>query len=786
MRYKGSALPIGTRVADLISRMTLAEKVVQLTSARMGNIISDMEHMTFSAKKAQKNLPHGCGYMGRIGGATDLKPNEIARLINQIQRYLMEETRLGIPAFFLTEATSGVLSRDHTLFPQNLGAGAMFNEHLVYQMGDAVRREMLATGERMALAPVVDVVRDHRYGRFEESYGEDVYLVTQCGIAYTKGLQSDSLEQGIAATLKHYAAQGISDGGRNCAPIHVGEREMLDVYAVPFEAAIQEAGAACIMAAYHEWNGVPCHVSHHLLKDMLRNQFGFEGLVMSDGNGVQLVKTFHDFCEHLEDTVPLTLEAGIELELDHMFKHHLKDLVEAGRVPEALVDGAVSRVLALKFALGLFDQPYVEENQAAGVVGCSDHAAIAAEMARQSMTLLKNEQEILPLKKNIKSIAVVGPLAHKKEFAYSDYSYPSHIEDMYYSSEGLTEEEVIARTLFFKKKDTKYEDLFHDTRTVLEAIQAKVLPDTKVHYAQGLKDTYNYHGTADFFQIEEAVAAAQQAEVIIAVCGDTSGMGRENDSGESVDRVTIGLSEEQRRLLRALKALNKPMVLVLCNGRPLELLYESEVMDAILEAWRPGLEGAAAIADVLFGDYNPAGRLPVTLPKTLGQLPAYYAQHLTGKRQFWRETYLETDLKPLYSFGYGLSYTAFEYQNTAMTQLPDRIRVETEVKNVGGMDGEEVIQVYVRKRYTSVKQPERELKAYKRVYAGQGEAAAAAFDISFDSLGYHNLQNQLVLENCVLDVMLGSASDQIHQEQSFHLVFEGGVRRIARRVFSNQ
>ena len=784
MVYKDPSKPVEERVKDLLDRMTLDEKIAQLSSARMGDIISDMETMTISLEKARKNIPHGCGHLSRVGGATDLMPREIARVTNEIQRYFVEETRLGIPVFFITEATSGVLSREHTLFPQNIGAGAMFNDELVYEMGNAVREEMLSTGERFALAPVVDIVRDHRYGRYEESYGEDVYLVSQCGMAYTRGLQSQYLKEGIIATLKHYVAQGISDGGRNCAPIHVTDREILDEYAVPFEAAIREAGASCVMAAYHEIDNVPCHASKKLLTDFLRNKFGFQGLIISDGGGIQLIKNHHDYCEKLEDTVPLALNAGIESELDFMYKAYLKQLCLEGKVDMDLVDKAVAKVLTLKFKLGLFDNPYVDENAVDDIVCSKKHISIAKKMAQQSMTLLKNDG-ILPLSKNIDSIAVVGPLANKKEFAYSDYSYPSHIEDMYYTSEGLSEEEVIARTLFFKKKDTTYEKLFHDIKTVYQTIKDTVSPDTKVYLAEGLKDTYNYHNDPDFFSIDEAVEAASKASVIVAVCGDTSGMGRENDSGESVDRSEIHLSNEQRLFLKELKKLGKPIVLVLCNARPLEISYESENMNAILEAWRPGMEGASAIAEVLFGDYNPAGRLPVTLPKCLGQLPVYYSQRLSGKKQFWRNTYLEVDLNPLYAFGYGLSYSSFEYEDVSMTQHDDRITVRATIRNNGPYDGEEVVQVYVRKRFTSVTQPERELKAYKRIFIKNGEKATVEFDIMYDSLCYHNIDYRLGLENCTLDVMVGSSSDNIHAEESFNLKFDGGFREVKRRVFTN-
>ena len=548
MIYKNPSKPVEDRVKDLLSRMTLDEKIAQMTWASLLDVMTDRHTLTFSEEKASANIPHGCGYLNRIGGETELKPAQMAAVINRIQKHLVEKTRLGIPALFVTEATSGVLSRDHTLFPQNIGAAAMFNEEPVQQMGDAVRKEMLSTGERLALAPVVDVVRDHRFGRYEESYGEDVYLVTQCGMAYTKGLQSDSLDQGIAATLKHFAAQGISDGGRNCAPIHATKREILDSYAVPFEAAIREADAACVMAAYHEWHDMPCHASKELLVDILRKKLGFNGLLMADGSGIKLVKEFHQYCETLDEAIELTLKAGIQMELlEYSLKDGLKPLVEQGRIDISIIDRAVSKMLSIKFRLGLFDNPYVDVDRVQETVCCKKHREIAGEMARQSLTLLKNKDNLLPLSPDIASIAVVGPLADKKEFAYSDYSYPSHIEFMYHLSEAL-EGEIIPTSVFLKRKDTRFEDLYHDVKTVYQAICERVGSKTRVYLAPGLKDTTDYNHDPDFYALEEAVGAASKADVVVAVCGDTSGIGYENDSGESVDRVKIGLSDEQRTL----------------------------------------------------------------------------------------------------------------------------------------------------------------------------------------------------------------------------------------------
>lgn len=785
MDYKNKDSSVNNRVDDLLSRMTVSEKIMQLTSVGLGEVISDLKNHKFSYELAHENISEGCGYMGRIGGSTDLYPQEMAELMNQIQEYFIEETRLGIPVIFLTEATSGVLSRNHTHFPQNIGVGAMFDEQPVREMGDVIRKEMTATGERMALAPVVDVIRDHRYGRFEESFGEDKYLTSQYGKAYTEGIQSENLKNGVVATLKHFVVQGISDGGRNCAPVHVSEKEILDDYAVPFAAAINDANAEAVMAAYHEIDQVPCHASRKVMKDILRNKIDFKGLIISDGSGIQLLHSFQEYCASETEAAKLALKAGIELELDSMYKKYLEKLLEKEQVTVKLLDKAVMKVLSLKFRLGLFDDPYVDEKKVKEKVAVSENINTSRKMALKSMTLLKNN-DILPLSGNEESIAVIGPLADNKKFAYGDYSYPTHFEEVFSKSDELPEEEILARSLFYKKPDTEYKELFHEGKTVLEAVKEYVSSETEVYHAAGLKDTYNYYDWEDFYELDAAVKTASQAEVIVAVCGDTSGMGPENDSGESMDRTEITLSKAQRQLLKELSKLNKPVILVLCNGRPLELSYESKNMEAILEAWKPGMRGGEAICEVLFGNYNPGGRLPVTLPKTLGQLPVYYSQRPTGKKQFWRNTYLETDLDPLYEFGYGLSYTYFTYQNIEMYKKENLVKVRVTVENSGDYDGEEVIQVYVRKKYTSVLQPERELQGYKRIFIKKGNKVTVEFEINFSSLCYHDKNDDLVLENCELEVMVGASSQNIKGQQTFELRFAGGKKKFSGRTFTNK
>ncbi len=775
---------VNERVAALLAQMTVEEKLAQLGAARMSDFLDFRDGFAFDAEAAKRHVPLSVGYLGRIGGASDLAPQELARRCNEIQRHFVEHTRLGIPVLFMTEATSGVLSRSHTLFPMNLAAGAMFDPDLVREMGDAIRQEMLATGERWALAPVVDVIRDPRYGRFEESFGEDVLLCAANGIAFTRGLQSDDLSRGIAATLKHFVAQGISDGGRNTAPVHLGDRELLDQYAAPFEAVIREAAPATVMAAYHELDGMPCHISRPLLRDLLRERLGFDGLLVSDGNGIGLVKDHHDYCETYGEAARLTFEAGIECELDHIWRSHLPALVANGTIPMEALDAAVSRMLSLKFQLGLFDRPYVEEAAAAAIVGAPAHEAVTGRMAREAVTLLRNEGGLLPLSPACRTIAVIGPLADRKEFAYGDYSYPSHVEDMFLQSENLSEEEAIARTLFFARKGTTYDDLFQGTETVLEAVR-RLAPSAEVLHAPGLLDTWNYRNRSDFQDFGPVRAACARADVVIAVCGDTSGMGYENDSGESVDRATIGLSEDQRALLAVALEAGKPVVLVLANGRPLELSWEAARVHAIVEAWRPGNQGASAIAEVLFGRICPGGRLPVTLPKCLGQLPVYYSQRPTGHRQFWRQTYLETDLAPLYPFGYGLSYTTFAYDAIEMQQETDRIRIRFALTNTGTMEGDEVVQLYARKRHVSVVQPSLELKAFRRIRLSPGGTVRVEAELLLDTLAFHDASLACVLESMDLEVSLGRNAADLFATQAFRIEVEGGSRIAARRTMEN-
>ncbi|MFP4697328.1 MAG: glycoside hydrolase family 3 N-terminal domain-containing protein [Eubacteriales bacterium] len=762
-------------IVGLLKQMTLEEKVNQLTDGSFKKIL-DLKTLKIK-ENALDIFPNGIGMFSRVAGSTDLTPREVAIATNNIQKHLIENTRLKIPALFTTEGTSGALARSFTLFPSNLNIGSVFDESKTYLMGDAIGKELRSVGENWALAPVVDIIREYRYGRYEESYGEDTYLVTQNGIAYVKGLQGD-MKTGVAATLKHYVAQGISDGGRNAGPVHLAQRELLNEYIVPFEACIKEANPATIMAAYHEIDGVPTHVSKYLLQDILREKLGFEGIIVSDGNGVQLVNHYQEYCKTLEEATTLCMNAGIDIELDNVFQRFLVKEVEKGNVSIERINNAVLRVLNLKEKLGLFENPYVDVNKVEKIVMCRKHIDISYDIAVDSIIMLENKNNILPINKD-KKVGLVGPLSNSKKFAYGDYSYPTHVNESYNLCQDLSEEEIMARSLFTMTRSKDFNELFHDTTTIYEELSKRY----SVVQRDLLKDTYNYDNDKNFesYSFDKEI---RSCDLFVIVLGETSGMGYKNDTGESTDRTSITLSKEQRNLLIRLKELNKPLILVLSNAKPVELTLEKEVCDGILETFKTGYKGAKAICDILDGTVSPSGKLPVTIPKDIGQCPIYYSQRITGKKQFWKNRYLEMDLEPLYEFGYGLSYTKFDVNVVNVEFHNNIIKSDVKVKNIGNVFGKEVIQLYVRKRFTSVAQPDRELKNYKKVSLNPGEEVLMNIDLNIDSLGYYNIDYDFCVENMDLTVMVGTSSKNIIYERTFELIFKGGKKIIEKKVFA--
>lgn len=731
---------------ELLARMTLEEKVAQLCAVHANRLL---EGKKFSEGKARALLGNGIGQITRLFGNPDLEPEEAVVLGNEIQRFLKEKTRLGIPAMVHEECLSGLLSRRATVFPQAIGMASTFDPGLVQRVTASVREKMRALGAHQGLAPVLDIPRDPRWGRTEETFGEDPYLVSRMGVAYIQGLQGEDLRRGVVATAKHFTAYGISEGGRNLAPAKVGERELREVFLFPFEVAVREAGVRSVMNAYHEIDGVPCAASSFLLTKILREEWGFQGIVVSDYEAVRMLMSFHRVARDEKEAAILALQAGIDIELpDADCFPHLVAAVREGLVSEEVLNEAVWRVLALKCELGLFDGVPFANPESVALLDTSKDRELTREVARASMVLLKNDG-VLPLRKDCKTIAVVGPNAHNPINLHGDYSYTTHVPSI----------------LAWKGKEARWE-LAVPTVTVLEGIQAKVAPTTRVLYAKGCDLVASSEE-----EVREALKVAKDAEVIVAVLGERSGLFQQSLSGEGSDRTDLALPRVQRDFLRALHALGKPVVLVLVNGRPLELSWECEHIPAILEAWYPGEEGGNAVADVLFGDYNPSGRLPVSFPKESGQVPVYYNRKPTSFNK-----YLSVDAQPLFPFGHGLSYTTFAYSNLRIepekVHSLERVTVQCTVENTGDREGEEVVQLYIRDQVASIVRPERELKGFVKVRLAPKERKTITFVLFPEQLAFFDRYMRFIVEPGIFEVMVGSSSRDVRLSGTFEVLEE--------------
>jgi len=758
--YRDATATIDDRVGDLLSRMTLEEKLAQLGGAWSTSLL---ENGAFSAARAQETLAHGIGHLTRIGGATVLTPTESARVANQIQRFLVEDTRLGIPGIIHEESCAGYTARDATCFPQAIGLAATWEPALIEAMTEVIRSQMRAVGAHQSLAPVLDVARDPRWGRTEETFGEDPYLVAQMGIAYVRGLQGSDLAHGIVATGKHFLGYGASEGGMNWAPAHIPRRELLEVYATPFEAVIREAGLASMMNAYSEIDGIPLGASPELLGNLLRDTFGFDGVVVSDYFTVPTLLSYHRVARDEADAARLALEAGIDVELPalHCYGAPLRQALDGGLVRPALVDAAVQRVLRMKFRLGLFEQPYVDVDAATTVFDTAAQRALAQRLAQKSIVLLKNDG-VLPLDKALESIAVIGPGADSIRLLQGDYHYPAHLEMMF----GAIRDGDLS-----PRPDGAVNLAQHFVRmvSVLEGIRTKVGSHTEVRHAVGC----DVLGTATE-GFAAAIEAARGAAVAVVVVGDKSGLTDGCTSGESVDRADLGLPGMQQALVEAVVETGTPTVVVLLNGRPPALPWIAAHVPAVLEAWLPGEEGGAAVADVLFGDVNPGGRLPISLPVTVGQVPVYYAHKPSGGRSNWKGDYVGVSTKPLFPFGHGLSYTRFEYGALEITppeaQPQDYVRIRVPVTNVGERAGEEVVQLYVHDVVASVTRPVRELKGFARIALAAGEKKTVTFELAVRQLAFYDRRMAFVVEPGTIAVMVGSSSEDIRATGTFEIV----------------
>jgi len=779
-RYRDPDLPTDERVADLLGRMTPGEKLAQLGAVWS---LALLEGDRFSEAKARGVLAHGTGHVTRVAAQTLLGPRESARLVNAIQRFLVEHTRLGIPAIVHEESCAGYTARGATQFPQAIGLASTWEPQLIEEMAAVIRAQMRAVGARQTLAPVLDIARDPRWGRSEETFGEDPYLVSRMGVAYVRGIQTETLRDGVVATGKHFMGYGASEGGLNWAPAPLPLRELLDRILPPFCAAIHEAGLASMMNGYHEIDGVPCGASKWLLDDLLRGELGFDGVVVADYYTVPCLMTYHRIAADKSEAAARALEAGLDVELPQTdcFGEPLAEAMASGRIDSADVDRSVARVLRMKFDLGLFEGASVDADAAAAVFDTPQQRALAREIARKSVVLLKNEGDLLPLDPALGKIAVIGPNADSIRHLQGDYHYPTHLELVFgaMDEEGVgCAPEASSELLPGKRRDeVDLLDFFTPTVTILEGIREAVSGATEIRVARGCSVRGQENSG-----IAQAVAAARGADAAIVVVGGRSGLTRGCTSGEANDRADVALSGVQAELVAAIAETGVPTVLLLVNGRPLALSNVADRVPAILEAWLPGEEGGRAVADILFGDVAPAGRLPVTLPRAVGQLPLYYNHKPSGARsQFWGD-YADLSTTPLFPFGHGLSYTSFEYANLALSSerlaATDTLEIAFDLSNAGDRAGEEVAQLYVCDRVASVTRPVKELRGFKRLFLEPGETARVTFSLDLGQLAFHDCEMRYVVEPGEFAIWVGSSSEDLRLEASFAVV---GERRLVAR-----
>jgi len=753
-RYRDPDLSIDDRVADLLARMTLDEKLAQIGSLWSFELFRSETDL--DPALVRERLANGMGQISRVAGATNLGPADAAVAGNAIQRFLVEETRLGIPAIIHEETLHGVLARGAPAFQQSIGAGAAFDPALVEAVATTIRQRMLATGGRLALAPVLDVTRDPRWGRIEETYGEDPYLAAVLGAAYIRGIQGDDLRTGVVATAKHLVGHGLAEGGLNQAPVHVGWRELRDEQLFPFEVAVREAGIACVMPAYCDVDGLPCHASHELLTRILRDEWGFDGLVASDYTGVQMLVGQHALTGDLGLAAEMALRAGMDSELPttNAYGTPLRDAIEAGRVDVAVVEAAVRQVLRLKFRLGLFDRPYVEAIDPAAMAALeAQERSLATDLARRSMVLVENNG-VLPLAPDMGRIAVLGPIADSARDLLGDYAHMPHIET-------LAELRHQANPFGFPASEViqPLNELIGRT-TVLDALRARFGAE-RVTYARGtgLRD-----GTDE--ELAAAVSIAKDADIAFVVVGERSGLTDDATTGEARDRRDLGLLGRQQELVEAIVATGTPVVLVVVSGRPLALEWAAAHCAAVLLAWVPDEAGPAAIAAIVAGDVDPGGRLPVTVPRHVGQLPVSYRHHPTGGRSNWKIDYVDGLASPLWMFGHGHSYTTFAFERLRVDAAPvstdgGTVTVVVDVVNTGSRAGDEVVQLYVRDVEATVARPVLELRGFRRVSLEPGERRTVTFRMSVEQLSYVGADYRRVVEPGHVRIHVGRASDDL-------------------------
>ena len=745
--YKDPSFSIDVRLSDLLSRMTLEEKVGQLLCPlgwEMYEIHGSEVHPSGKFKQLIKERNVGMLWATYRADpwtkktlANGLNPEMAAKAGNALQKYVMENTRLGIPMFLAEEAPHGHMAIGATVFPTGIGMAATWSPELVKEVGQVIAKEIRSQGGHISYGPVLDLTRDPRWSRVEETFGEDPVLSGTLGASMVDGLGGGNLSQKYAtiATLKHFLAYAVPEGGQNGNYASVGIRDLHQNFLPPFRKAI-DAGALSVMTSYNSIDGIPCTSNHYLLTQLLRNEWKFRGFVVSDLYSIEGIHESHFVAPTKENAAIQSVMAGVDVDLGGDAYTNLCHAVQSGQMDKTVIDTAVCRVLRMKFEMGLFEHPYVDPKIAAKTVRRKEHIELARKIAQSSITLLKNENSILPLSKTINKVAVIGPNADNRYNMLGDYTAPQ--EDS-------------------------------NVKTVLDGILTKLSP-FRVEYVRGcaIRDT-----TVN--EIEQAIEAARRSEVVIVVVGGSSardfktsyketgaavaeeGSVSDMECGEGFDRASLSLLGRQQELLESLQKTGKPLIVVYIEGRPLEKNWASEYADALLTAYYPGQEGGNAIADVLFGDYNPSGRLPISVPRSVGQIPVYY-----NKKAPRNHDYVEVSSSPLYSFGYGMSYTTFEYSDLQVVQKSARcFEVSFKVKNTGKYDGEEVSQLYMRDEYASVVQPMKQLKHFERFHLKKGEEKKVTFVLTEEDFFLVNYTLKKVVESGNFHLMIGAASNDI-------------------------
>ena len=774
--YQNAQASTTERVADLLGRMTLEEKVAQLGSAWIVGMIRDDR---FHESAAAAIVAHGVGQVTRIGSSTGLWPDESAQLLNAVQEFVLRTTRLKIPVLLHEEAVAGFLHRGATVFPQALGLATTWDPHLVGQIAEVIRVQMLGTGARLALAPVLDVARDPRWGRVEETYGESPELCARLGVAYVRGLQGPDLREGVVCAAKHFLGYAVSSGGRNQAPVHLGPRELRDVFAAPFAAAITEAGLAGCMNSYSSVDGLPCAGSESILTDLLREELGFDGVVVADYFAVQQLCDQHRTAANKAEAASAALRAGLDVELPALDCYQqLPDLVRTGRLAESIIDTAVERVLAQKFRLGLFERPFVDPPVRTSY-DTPDDRTLARDAAARAMCLLKNDG-ILPLDPaSLARVAVIGPHADDRRLLQGDYHYPAHLEIIY----GRSQAESAALGVGIGGLPSQGGSFrpgpyFTEHVTPLEGLRA-ALPGTQVVYARGCHVSH-----AEDHDLPSAVEAARSADVAVVCIGGSSGLLPDNTVGEMRDSATLELTGAQSGLVAAVSETGVPMVVVVLSGRVHTLADVAARANALLWAAPPGEEGGNGLADVLTGSVNPSGRLPVTLPRSVGQVPLHHDLRARGDRsEIWGD-YADSPVSPLFAFGHGLSYTTFDYSDLSIRAgaTTDPIFVSVDVANTGRQDGEEVVQLYARDEVASVARPARELLGFARVVLSRGAHARVTFTVHPSRLAFHNADVKCVTEPGAFTFFVGGSSDNTPMQHTVELTGEIQSYPLSERV----